>query len=106
MGPKINHRAILLLSTSQQLKYPTWVVKKGTFGSPMSIKEASCGVLGCYRIYKKLPIPGTMYKICTYGQRHRLIMYINIYVQHGLGWTVTSHSVFLGSVTIYNFLQA
>ena len=46
-----------------------------------------------------------MYIICTYGQRHRLNVYINIYVQHGTGVDRDLPQCILGSVTIYNIYR-
>ena len=52
-------------------------------------------------IYRCLPEPGTMYKYVHMEQGTRKIMYINIYVQHRLGWTVTSPNIFLGEPSLY-----
>ena len=46
--------------------------------------------------------------LCTYmyiRNKAQEIMYINKYVQHGLGWTVTSPNIFLGSITLYNIYR-
>ena len=57
-----------------------------------------------YNIYRQSQIQ----ELCTYVDKEKAQekMYINIYVQHELGWAVTSPNLFMGSDTIYNIYMA
>ena len=63
MGPKIKVHAILFLSTSREDEIPDLGRLKGNLWVPSRrSKKRSCGVAWWIHIYKKLPVPGSMYK--------------------------------------------
>ena len=99
-GSKKECHPLLFLTNRRVVESPAGQRKRGPFGSPFpwSKKGAVTNCVG----------PGNMYSYVHKEQHSKeTSTYITMYKYlHKDGWTVTSLTLFVGSVTIYNFLQA
>ena len=94
----------LVLDSTSKCKIPSKGRLKGDLWVPSRrVGERICGML--VEIYKGLPEPGTMYKMYIRNNGTRKYIVHKYLCTHGLGWTVTSPNIFLGSVTIYNIYR-